>query len=476
MIRSVRGWLLSLGMVCTVLAVDSCPGAVSEPPPLDPGVFIGVPSLAPSRGEGRGAAVVPASENIPTAEPVAEENIPTAVPVSPEELAPANTQAVQVPVIPKASQIPVDQNKTQVAILCYHDFSEEKPVTEMRIRTSVFRRQMQALKDAGMPVITLKEFREWKNGDRRLPEYCVMITVDDGWKSLYTDAFPVLKEMEFPFTVFPYTNYLTGRGASLSIEQVKEMVRAGATLGSHSTSHLYPSAWKRVQRKGQEAYSTLIDREIGKSREWLQANFNVPVEFYCYPGGYHTPEMIEKLPTYGYVGAVTVVQRKTLHETDNWQIPRYVVFGNNPRIFANAVTFHPLGESGASGVSDSGAGSISVASMSSSLLPPPMQTVQPTANAVIADLAPVISIDLSNERDVNPDSIVMMINGLGKVPASYDPVRKMYSWKANRPFRVDTVTVFVSWKTFSSSQPQSVRWQFGVSEPKSHYVPANVVK
>lgn len=105
-----------------------------------------------------------------------------------------------------------------------------------------------------------------------------------------------------------------------------------------------------------------------------------------------------------------------------------------------------------------------------------MQTVQPTANAVIADLAPVISIDLSNERDVNPDSIVMMINGLGKVPASYDPVRKMYSWKANRPFRVDTVTVFVSWKTFSSSQPQSVRWQFGVSEPKSHYVPANVVK
>ncbi len=464
-------------MVCAVMVAGSSFGAVAEPPPLDPGLLIGVPSLTPPQGAGRTpVAPNPNGELIPVAEPATDESIPTAEPVAHGEIAPANTQPVQVPVIPRASQIPVDQSKTQVAILCYHDFSEEKPVTEMRIRTSVFRRQMQALKDSGMPVISLKEFREWKNGDRRLPEYCVMITIDDGWKSVYTDAFPVLSEMGFPFTIFPYTNYLTGRGASLSIDQVKEMVRSGATLGSHSTSHLYPSAWKKVQRKGLEAYAALIDQEIGKSHEWLQSNFGTPIEFYCYPGGYHTPEMIEKLPTFGYVGAVTVVQRKTLHDTDNWQLPRYVVFGNNPRIFSNAVTFHTIDQLGnPSGSLQGGKPSSSLAVSPVSMIPAPLQAVHPVANTVVSDLTPVISIDLSGERDVNPASLKMMINGLGNVSATYDPVSKIYSWKVNRPFRVNTITVLVSWKTFSSASGQSIKWQFGVEEPRVRYVPANIV-
>lgn len=464
MIRSFRGWFLALGMLFAGVSADFCLGATPEPPPLDPGSFIGVPSLTPSRK-------IP--EVIPSAEPLGEETIPNAEPLPSEGPVPANAQFAQVPVIPKASQIPVDQGQTQVAVLGYHDFSEEKPVTEMRIRTSVFRRQMKALKDSGMPVISLKEFREWKNGDRRLPEYCVLITIDDGWKSVYTDAFPVLKEMEFPFTIFPYTHYLTGRGASLSIDQVKEMMRNGATLGSHSTSHLYPPAWKKAHRKGAEAYTALIDQEIGKSHEWLQESFGVPIEFYCYPGGYHTPEMIEKLPTYGYVGAVTVIPRKTLHDTDNWQIPRYMVFGNNPRIFANAVTFHPAGMGGV--VAPVPANGGKVVSMTSHL-PIPIQAVQPAANTVVSDLSPAVSIDLSGETDVNPDSLVMSINGFGKVPAEYDPVQKIYAWKVNRPLRVDTVTVHVRWKTFSGSQGQGVDWQFGVSSPTNHYQPAGIVK
>lgn len=47
----------------------------------------------------------------------------------------------------------------------------------------------------------MKEFLEWKLGDRQLPAKCVMITIDDGWKSVYTDAYPILKETGFPFTI-----------------------------------------------------------------------------------------------------------------------------------------------------------------------------------------------------------------------------------------------------------------------------------
>ncbi len=73
----------------------------------------------------------------------------------------------------------------------------------MRMNTDVFRSQMQALKASGVPVISMKEFLEWKLGDMQLPAKCVMITIDDGWKSVYTDAYPILKETGFPFTIFP---------------------------------------------------------------------------------------------------------------------------------------------------------------------------------------------------------------------------------------------------------------------------------
>lgn len=79
----------------------------------------------------------------------------------------------------------------------------------MRMNTDVFRAQMQALKASGVPVISMKEFLEWKLGSRQLPAKCVMITIDDGWKSVYTDAYPILKETGFPFTVFPYTKFIT---------------------------------------------------------------------------------------------------------------------------------------------------------------------------------------------------------------------------------------------------------------------------
>ncbi len=64
-----------------------------------------------------------------------------------------------------------------------------------------------------------------------------MITIDDGWKSVYTDAYPILKETGFPFTIFPYTkSSITGRGSAMSPAQIQEMLNNGATLGSHPSA------------------------------------------------------------------------------------------------------------------------------------------------------------------------------------------------------------------------------------------------
>jgi len=231
----------------------------------------------------------------------------------------------------------VPRSQTRVAVLGYHNFSNTKPVSEMLMRTSEFCQQMQYIKDAGLTVITMQDFLDWLLGDRCLPERCVLITIDDGWRSVYTDAFPVLKAYGYPFTLFLYTTYLSGRGQSMSPEQIREMIASGATIGSHSTTHLYPSQWKRFAEDSPE-YATQLKLEIPDSIEKIKSLFGNCSTF-CFPGGYHTPPMLASLREQGIGAAFTVLEKKVTTLEDPLQVHRYMVFGTDPRIFRRAVNF-----------------------------------------------------------------------------------------------------------------------------------------
>lgn len=326
--------MIAAGVACAELPPDLPP---ASPLPFAPGPVIG--------GTIKGnpaAGIVPVKdlieanrkdEYIPMAEPIPgetgssaplAESIPNAEPIPGETNLHAPVQPAEAPLaIPSTafSPVPVPQHETRVAILGYHDFSRTLPATEMRMNTDVFRSQMQALKASGVPVISMKEFLEWKLGDRQLPAKCVMITIDDGWKSVYTDAYPILKETGFPFTIFPYTKFITGRGSAMSPAQIQEMLNNGATLGSHSVSHLYPRSWRAAQRKGTQAVLDLATAEIGNSRKILQEKFpGSSVEAYCYPGGFILPEMISKAEEAGFQAAFTVIPKKVTKDTDRWRI------------------------------------------------------------------------------------------------------------------------------------------------------------
>lgn len=231
----------------------------------------------------------------------------------------------------------VPREQTRVAVLGYHNFSNTKPVSEMRMRTSEFCTQMQYIKDAGLSVISMEDFLQWLRGERQLPERCILITIDDGWKSVWTDAYPVLKAYGYPFTTFLYTRYIQVQGDSMTKAQIQEMAAHGATIGSHSTNHLYPKSWRRLAQ-GSEAYTAQVKREILDSRDKLVGLFG-PCSAYCYPGGYNTPPMLEALRSSAYRAAFTVLEAKVTTEEDPYLIHRYMVFGNNASIFRRAVNF-----------------------------------------------------------------------------------------------------------------------------------------
>lgn len=347
----------------------------------------------------------------------------------------------------------------RVAVLGYHDFSATRTVKEMIIRPSKFRNQMQAIKDLKLNVITLEDFILWKQGKKTIPDKSVLITIDDGWKSVYTDAYPVLKEFGYPFTIYLYTNYIDRGGRSMTSEMIKEMMQNGCTIGSHSVSHPMPSAVRKHQRAGADDYKKFIDNELAESKKILESAFKQPINTYVYPGGLHTPEMYVSAAAIGYQHLFTVRPGKVTRKSDDNILPRYIILGEDKHdyIFKHATTFS------ANAISRRTSGAVFKKEM-----PHP---VSPSAGEKISSRMPTITANLGKVENLDESSIIMRVAGFGKVPATYDALTNTINWKVNRRLRSDHCSASVQWKLSDTKSYQpAMEWTF-VIDKEAAYTP-----
>ena len=372
-------------------------------------------------------------------------------------------QEVPVPEIPLAQVAPpaedpaIPDDGVRVSILGYHDLAENLPETAMRIHTSKFRKQMETIRQLGLKVITLDEFAAWKKGEKEIPKQAILITFDDGWKSVYTDAYPVLKEFGFPFTVFLYKNYVDGGGKALTTPMIREMIAAGATVGSHSVSHPYPLTVKNFRKKGPHEFDAYLRKEIGESKRFLESKIGARVTTYAYPGGFHTEEMFPLADEFGYEHLFTVLPGKIRRSHDNRTLPRYVILGTHDRIFDLATGFNEVAVSAAE---------VAVIAPQSTPFP-----VEPEPGSLIDSRLPLLSADLSTLADFDPKTLVMKVGGFGEVPATFDEATKSFSWQVNRRLRSPVCQVAVSWLDSKGKPPEvPLRWSFRI-DPEAAYLP-----
>ena len=376
-------------------------------------------------------------------------------------------QGDPAPVAPPAPAAPAEDasipdDGVRVSVLGYHDLSEGQPETAMRIHTSKFRQQMETIRQLGLSVISLEDFVAWKKGEKQIPPRSVLLTFDDGWKSVYTDAFPVLKEYKYPFTLYLYKNYVDGGGKALTTPMIKELLANGGSLGSHSVSHPYPATIKMFRKKGQNDYDGFLRKELGESKRFLEEKFpEKKVTSFAYPGGFFTEEMFPLADEFGYTYLFTVLPGKVKRGSPDKTLPRYMILGNYDKIFEFATIFREAGAAPAAG--GGGIGTITA--------PPTPYPVSPESGAIINTRLPDISADLSTLTDYDPASVVMKIAGFGEVPAVFDPVTKKISWKVNRRLRQPTCEVTVIWKDKAGKPPQTpLRWTFQIDR-EAAYLP-----
>lgn len=223
-----------------------------------------------------------------------------------------------------------------VPILCYHRFAKNCS-SQLCMPADVFAAQMKYLKDNHYRVISVKKLLEYLEYKEALPEKSVVITIDDGYKSVYDIAFPVLKQYGFTATLFIYTDFVSG-GSALTWEQIRELKEAGFEVGSHTLSHADLAVKK--QDEDEKDYLARITHEIVHSKEILDTKLNQDTTLMAFPFGSSNRQAINLCKKAGYKAGLTVIRGGNPFFRDPFLIKRDQILSQEQNIFiGNLKTF-----------------------------------------------------------------------------------------------------------------------------------------
>jgi len=212
---------------------------------------------------------------------------------------PADQDApVLVPASPPATRL-------LVPIFMYHHVSNQ-PTTDtldynLTVTTTDFNAQLTWLQQQGYQTITLTELFDALYYGKALPAHPMILTFDDGYEDMYTDALPTLLAHHYRGVFFIITGMIGGR--YLTWDQIRVLESYGMQIGSHTTHHInvgQPPAWTTTQK------------ELVVSQATLQFQLGQPIQFFCYPTGepFHHDSVYEQqivladLLADGYIGAL----------------------------------------------------------------------------------------------------------------------------------------------------------------------------
>jgi peptidoglycan/xylan/chitin deacetylase (PgdA/CDA1 family) len=182
-----------------------------------------------------------------------------------------------------------------VPILEYHDI-EYIPHDKYGMAPAAFAEQMEFLHDHGFHTITLLQLYDAFYGHGTLPPRPIVLTFDDGYQSVYTTAYPILRRFGFVGTVFVITGYVGHGPHMLTWSELREMQDSGVMdVESHTVHHVNLA----------KAPPAVVQQELLDSQVTIVRQLHHPCRFFCYPFGGYSRVAIEDLHRDGYWLATT---------------------------------------------------------------------------------------------------------------------------------------------------------------------------
>jgi len=210
------------------------------------------------------------------------------------------------------------------SILVYHRFG---PVVadSMTIRTSTFRGQLRYLKDHGYRTIPLRVLVAYllRKGPPPPPR-SVVITADDGHRSVMTEMLPLVREYGVPVTLFIYPSAISNASYALTWEQLETLARTGL-FDVQSHTYWHPNFKVEKRRLAPDAYRKLILTQLMRPRTVLSQKMGVDVDLLAWPFGIYDEELLRLAAESGYVAGLTLDARVVTAGASLMALPRFLV-------------------------------------------------------------------------------------------------------------------------------------------------------
>ena len=267
--------------VLTCLAAFAVSQAVS---------FVG-PSTVRAQAEPRAAAVLAgplhSTESLVSGAAEYHATLPTPAP-APMAVVPPGRQSLHVPIL-MYHYIRVNPDRT------------DKLGFNLSVTPSDFNAQMDYLAANGYHPVDFNDLRLYWDHGVPLPPKPVVLTFDDGYKDIYTTAYPILKAHGFKAVSYVVSGFV-GSNQNINAAQVQEMDQNGIEIGAHTFSHV-----DLTKTSDAELHRQLVD-----SKAMLEAWVGHPVVDFCYPSGQLNGRVADAVRAAGYLDATTT-QPGTVH-------------------------------------------------------------------------------------------------------------------------------------------------------------------
>ncbi len=228
-----------------------------------------------------------------------------------------------------------------VPVLTYHRFGN-RPST-LTVTPAAFEAQMDYLARHGYRVIPLAQLLGFLEGKAPLPPKSVVITIDDGYRSTYEIAYPVLRRHGFPATVFLYSDFV-GAPDALTWAQMKEMSASGVIdIQPHSKTHA--NLTLRTPNESEARYRERVRREIDAPIDVIRERLGMASVAYAFPYGDVNDAIVDALRGKGVRLGLTVTPGGNGFFAPPYMLRRSMVFGQDDlaAFRAKLVTAQPFG-------------------------------------------------------------------------------------------------------------------------------------
>jgi peptidoglycan/xylan/chitin deacetylase (PgdA/CDA1 family) len=226
--------------------------------------------------------------------------------------------------------IPVSRRRSRlrksvvVPALAYHKVAEIPTGAVHRgnyVTPEQFIAQLRYLRGRGFEAISFGDLLAHRRGEIDLPDRPVLITFDDGYRSILDVALPALRDNGFFATLFVVTELLgaTNRWDAdeiqeplLSVDEVRRVREDGHDVQSHTRTHPDLNALS--------AREALL--ELRASRLDLERILGAPVRIVAYPWGNPAPRVCDLAKQAGYDAGVILRRRVNFDSTPAFELRR----------------------------------------------------------------------------------------------------------------------------------------------------------